>query len=331
MREETDRDEARQDSGLRWWVRHAFVPIAIAAIAGVSAITAADVVMGTPAAASVVVVTSMPTGMLADLATSTPDGGTREALTDTPTRTPTPTQTASSTGPSPSALDILGEHVVWSGETLYCIGRAYGVRPAAIAETNSLVPPFNLYPGQMLKIPAVSWTAIPSGPTCQPQFASPFTTAGIATAPAPTVAEATPPSTATPTGTATGTATPTPTPTLTTAPVGSANVTPSIQAYVGVWRNVDPATRSWTTIEITQKVDALVAHFWGACVPSDCDAGVTSAPYTGNPVDMYLDHGFATRSYTLALAGDHLRVTTFTHFTDKSGRADYVSGDFFRR
>lgn len=311
MREETDRDEARQDSGLRWWVQHAFVPIAVAAIAGVSAITAADVVMGTPAAASVVVVTPMPTGILADLATSTPRGGTRAALTDTPTRTPTPTQTASSTGPSPSALDILGEHVVWSGETLYCIGRAYGVRPDAIAETNSLVPPFNLYLGQMLKIPAVPWTAIPSGPACKPQFASPFATAGTATTPAPTVAEATP--------------------TLTTAPVGSANVTPSIQAYVGVWRNGDPATRSWTTIEVTQKGDALVAHFWGACVPSDCDAGVTSAPYTGNPVHMYLDHGFATRSYTLMMAGDYLGVTTFTHFTDKSGRADYVSEDLFLR
>lgn len=74
----------------------------------------------------------------------------------------------------------LGQHVVQSGETLYCIGRAYGVRPSAIARTNRLVVPFRLTPGQVLTVPAVRWGFIPPGPVCRAQFPSPFT--GVPTA-----------------------------------------------------------------------------------------------------------------------------------------------------
>jgi LysM repeat protein len=63
---------------------------------------------------------------------------------------------------------------VLAGETLYCIGRGYGVIPEAIAQVNGLATPFFVQPGQALRIPAVRWVNITLGPVCPPQFTSPF-------------------------------------------------------------------------------------------------------------------------------------------------------------
>jgi hypothetical protein len=38
-----------------------------------------------------------------------------------------------------------------------------------------------------------------------------------------------------------------------------------------------------------------------------------------------MDQGFAIQGHTLSLEGDILHVTTFTHSTDNSGRADYTN------
>jgi hypothetical protein len=80
---------------------------------------------------------------------------------------------------------------------LFCIGRGYGVLPDAIALVNGLTAPFNLTLDQILKIPAVRWETIPSGPSCPPQFTPVF--------------PALPPNVGTPTNTPTITLTPTPT------------------------------------------------------------------------------------------------------------------------
>ena len=93
-----------------------------------------------------------------------------------------------------AAAEILGQHIVQKGETLYCIGRGYGVVPSAIAEANGLSAFALLSIGQVLKIPAVQWSPIPPGPVCAPQFPPPFGSVPTAT---PT------PPTATPTATAT--------------------------------------------------------------------------------------------------------------------------------
>jgi LysM repeat protein len=44
-------------------------------------------------------------------------------------------------------------HKVHYGDTLFSIGRAYGVNPYAIAEVNNLVNPHHIYAGQVLYIP----------------------------------------------------------------------------------------------------------------------------------------------------------------------------------
>ena len=65
--------------------------------------------------------------------------------------------------------EVRGYHVVQPGETLYCIGRAYGVDPYAIARQNGILNPNLIYPGQRLAIPDVP-RSLPSGRVCPRQF-----------------------------------------------------------------------------------------------------------------------------------------------------------------
>ncbi len=115
-----------------------------------------------------------------------------------PTLTPSTTAApAAPVVPIPS-IPILGRHVVQSGETLFCIGRAYGVLPTAIARANGLPTSFNIIPGQTLGIPAVQWLNIPSGPVCATQFVSPFPGLPAATPTAPPTITPTPTATCMP-------------------------------------------------------------------------------------------------------------------------------------
>jgi LysM repeat protein len=65
--------------------------------------------------------------------------------------------------------DILGYHVVQPRETLYCIGRAYGVDPYAIARRNGILNPNLIHVGQKLAIPNVP-RSLPPGRVCPRQF-----------------------------------------------------------------------------------------------------------------------------------------------------------------
>jgi LysM repeat protein len=88
--------------------------------------------------------------------------------------------TATAAGPATpaatqqTATPVLGQHVVRHGESLFCIGRAYGVLPSAIAEASGLGLNAALTPGVTLTIPSVRWSNIPGGPVCERQFTSPF-------------------------------------------------------------------------------------------------------------------------------------------------------------
>lgn len=75
-------------------------------------------------------------------------------------------------GAAPSEWSILGYHVVQPGETVFCIARAYGVDPWAIASQNGLISPSYIYPGMVLAIPAVYATVVP-GPVCAAQWGWP--------------------------------------------------------------------------------------------------------------------------------------------------------------
>jgi len=128
----------------------------------------------------------------------------------TPTNTPSHTPTPTAIGTSVPVGGILGTHVVVSGEWIFCIGRAYGVSPWAIVDTNGIWFPYFIFADQALKIPNVTWTNMPAGRVCPAQF----TVTTVTTTPTPTPTTA-PTSTGTP-FTATPTYTPTSTPTAAT-------------------------------------------------------------------------------------------------------------------
>jgi spore germination protein len=65
----------------------------------------------------------------------------------------------------PNAYDIIVNHVVKSGETIFCLARAYKVSPAAIIKANMIPNPNWIHPGQVLAIPDVP-ALLPPGHTC---------------------------------------------------------------------------------------------------------------------------------------------------------------------
>lgn len=116
-------------------------------------------------------------------------------LTPTPSATVVifqPTVTPRPFTPIPTAR-VLGQHAVRPGETIFCLGRGYGVLPGAIAQANNLALPYTIYAGQTLKIPAIQWFNISPGPVCPTQFVSPYPGLPAPTATAPASASPTPP------------------------------------------------------------------------------------------------------------------------------------------
>jgi LysM repeat protein len=110
-------------------------------------------------ALSVVVLLSMPAGYGLAQTSATPTSS--QSPVETPTISPTTT-------PVPTG-QILGYHTVRPGETLYCIGRAYGVDPYAIATQNGILNPNVIHVGHSLAIPNVPRTLAP-GRVCPRQF-----------------------------------------------------------------------------------------------------------------------------------------------------------------
>jgi LysM repeat protein len=106
-------------------------------------------------------------------ATLTPAPATN-TVAPSPTRQPTQPATARPTNTPLPPLPILGQHTVLAGETIFCIGRGYGVLPTAIAQANGISLNTSIRAGTRLNIPQVQWTNISAGPVCPPQFTSPY-------------------------------------------------------------------------------------------------------------------------------------------------------------
>jgi len=127
-------------------------------------------------------------------ATAVPATATAPAAPTATVVAPQPTATVQAVQAVPTAtpapLPVLGNHTVKYGESLFCIGRAYGVSPWSIAQSNNLVWPYTLYPNTVLKIPNAPWLNPPAGPVCQRQFGDPLPTVtpGPQPTPVPTIA-----------------------------------------------------------------------------------------------------------------------------------------------
>lgn len=172
----------------------------------------ADAAATVSAAATAIAAATLPAPTGTSVALSQPP----PADTSSPTITPaTAATTGTPVAPSltPSVAGQLGRHIVQSGETIYCISRAYGVLPNAIAQANDLVPPYAIFASDVLTIPAAPWANPPAGAVCAAQFPSPYL------APLP----------------ATATALSGPAPTATPALAASAEPGPTAQIGDGVW------------------------------------------------------------------------------------------------
>jgi LysM repeat protein len=92
-------------------------------------------------------------------ATATVAGATEQPTVAPVVTTPVPT-TASTPAPSGGQTS----YTVKPGDRLFSIGRQFGVNPYTIAQVNHIGPPYILYPGQVLTIPA-GGTGVPTGGT----------------------------------------------------------------------------------------------------------------------------------------------------------------------
>jgi hypothetical protein len=116
-----------------------------------------------------------------------------------------------------------------------------------------------------------------------------------------------------------------------------------ITDYLGGWTNADPNSRGITWISVRKDGERLVVQVWGKCHPTDCDWGTAQAAPFGRSVESSADAPIKSVSVTFSPSFAeqrlNLRLTTRdtltsvvdTHFTDRSGRADYENTDQFVR
>ena len=175
--------------------------------------------------------------------------------TSIPANTPTAMQTYTPVPPAPGQPGTLGTHVVRFGEWLYCISRAYGVSPWAIAEQNHLWWPYIIFPNQKLTIPNVPWTSMTSGPVCKAQFTLPAPT------PSPVPTTATPIVTTMP-----PTATPTP---ITTVPPSTCRAIYVVRAGDTLYRIALRYSTSYTEIARVNQISnpRLIYPGQQLCIP----------------------------------------------------------------
>jgi hypothetical protein len=101
-----------------------------------------------------------------------------------------------------------------------------------------------------------------------------------------------------------------------------------IQQYAGTWRNVDPNTRNVPQVTFQPtSVNSGTLHVWGACTPTWCDLGTTTATLSGGVLNAVYVFSFVTETFRITISGTQMVVQQHHHFTDNSGRQDFDSTD----
>ena len=101
---------------------------------------------------------------------------------------------------------------------------------------------------------------------------------------------------------------------------------------IGTWINQDPATRGITLLLIEEQSGQLQVHAWGACVPTDCDWGMTDLHFADGVATGVFDMGFAVeRVYLIRLPNDKLLAVDKSEFKDGSNRVETDHAEIFVR
>jgi PASTA domain/Divergent InlB B-repeat domain len=123
---------------------------------------------------------------------------------------------------------------------------------------------------------------------------------------------------------------------LQTGLAGASHVAP----FVGTWVNDNPATLEQTRAVVAANGANLQIWGYGACHPTDCDwASSAGGPLvtpqsdaSDGKLSVMWTFSFMTRTQDLTLLPDgRLHITSFSHFTDGSGRPDRTSNEDFHR
>jgi thiol-disulfide isomerase/thioredoxin len=119
--------------------------------------------------------------------------------------------------------------------------------------------------------------------------------------------------------------------------------TAQLSRFAGTWRNPDTKTAGLTALQITVDGSTLKVRAWGKSSPADSDLGeVPGCAYAPNVNAKPADTARAiTARYTFSFAemlltirpldANRILAEAYTHFTDKSGRSDYVASYALRR
>jgi hypothetical protein len=102
----------------------------------------------------------------------------------------------------------------------------------------------------------------------------------------------------------------------------------AIAPFIGTWANVNPATRSIPQIQLVETSPTTATlHVWGACSPTWCDWGTTTATLANGVLNAFYDHGFATRTIRISQSNGQLIVQMHTDFIPPDTRTDYDTTD----
>lgn len=117
-----------------------------------------------------------------------------------------------------------------------------------------------------------------------------------------------------------------------------------LSRFTGSWRNSDSASGGITRLVITASGPNARVHAWGSCHPTDCDWGEVDGyaygPNVGSNINTsaravtaVFTTSFSETLITISPAGfNRLQATTYTRFTDTSGRTPYTNTyNFVRR
>jgi len=110
--------------------------------------------------------------------------------------------------------------------------------------------------------------------------------------------------------------------------------------FFNEWVNINPQTDNIKRISIQAKDGGTYLNMFGACSPTDCNfreylpAPGVNYNYDSETGILHVEwvFDFQTMLQELTITSEEqLRVKTFNHFTDNSGRADFEMVDYFTR
>ena len=130
---------------------------------------------------------------------------------------------------------------------------------------------------------------------------------------------------------------------LTIGAIASTQASANINAYKGVWVNVNPSTSGLTKLRIKRLGGIVRVNAFGQCHPTDCNWGTVNGFAFGPSVSVHpflstrtlvasYKPSFARKMLIIERAGSNrLRVKVLTRFVDGSGRKPYSKTYLLKR